>query len=342
MIKTSLDTLFIPFSQEGLEIPDKTLFLGAAAHPFLQNLKDVHCYQPFKPLADVLTAFGCDVLTDIPENSFYNFALVHCPKQADEAKSWLAYAAQSLKDDGVLLAAADNDSGGGRIKGWMEELGFDTHSLSKHKARAVWGVRPKNIEMSTALGWIETASPKVVNFGDGITLKSQSGLFSWNRMDKGTALLLSFLPDNIKGRGADFGAGIGALSYGLLRGQHAIQHLHLVEADWRALEHAKINLENVRGDVYLHSHWHDLSKPIQNLDALDFIVMNPPFHNGKKNDVGLGKSFVQNAAYHLRRGGVLYMVANVHLPYEDILQSHFSNVVTVVQKDGFKIFKAIK
>ena len=79
-----------------------------------------------------------------------------------------------------------------------------------------------------------------------------------------------------------------------------------------------------------------------NLPVLDFVIMNPPFHTGKKNDIGLGLNFIQNAAHHLRKGGVLMMVANVHLPYENHLKSLFSNFDIIAQKSGFKIIRAVK
>ncbi|HCJ19591.1 MAG TPA: methyltransferase, partial [Hyphomonas sp.] len=34
---------------------------------------------------------------------------------------------------------------------------------------------------------------------------SRPGLFSWNRIDAGSELLADSVPENIRGRGADFG-----------------------------------------------------------------------------------------------------------------------------------------
>ena len=75
---------------------------------------------------------------------------------------------------------------------------------------------------------------------------------------------------------------------------------------------------------------------------LDFIVMNPPFHEGKKTNVEIGKAFISNAFEELKSGGILYMVANAHLPYEAVLSEKFSTIEKKFEGQGFKIFAAVK
>jgi len=76
------------------------------------------------------------------------------------------------------------------------------------------------------------------------------------------------------------------------------------------------------------------------LTGLDFVVMNPPFHDGGREDQALGGTFIREAAGVLRRGGVCWMVANRHLPYEAQLAPLFRSVRQVVQADGFKVYEA--
>ncbi len=45
-------------------------------------------------------------------------------------------------------------------------------------------------------------------------------------------------------------------------------------------------------------------------------------------------------AASLRAGGVCWMVANRHLPYETALKTHFVRAVQVTQGDGYKIYEA--
>ena len=87
--------------------------------------------------------------------------------------------------------------------------------------------------------------------------------------------------------------------------------------------------------------WADLNKPTT-LKNLDFIIMNPPFHEGKSTDIGIGKAFIENAHTALKKHGELYMVANAHLPYEDTLKQTFFKLEKLFEGSGFKIYKATK
>jgi 16S rRNA (guanine1207-N2)-methyltransferase len=75
---------------------------------------------------------------------------------------------------------------------------------------------------------------------------------------------------------------------------------------------------------------------------LDFIVMNPPFHEGKSRDTDIGADFIKTAAQALRPEGVLWMVANANLPYELTLKVQFKKADKIFEGQGFKIFRAVK
>ena len=68
--------------------------------------------------------------------------------------------------------------------------------------------------------------------------------------------------------------------------------------------------------------------------------MNPPFHAGGADDVGLGRAFLERARAVLRQGGVLWMVANRHLPYEADLAALFAKVEAVKETGRFKVIRA--
>ena len=88
--------------------------------------------------------------------------------------------------------------------------------------------------------------------------------------------------------------------------------------------------------------WNDLTCKPDIKQLLDFVVMNPPFHSGKKTDSDIGLKFIENAAACLKKNGTLYMVANAHLPYEKLLEKLFFSVEKMTEEQGFKIYKAIK
>jgi 16S rRNA (guanine1207-N2)-methyltransferase len=86
--------------------------------------------------------------------------------------------------------------------------------------------------------------------------------------------------------------------------------------------------------------WEDLRRLPPDLPRLDFIVMNPPFHEGKKTLPEAGQAFIKTASQALKPNGALYMVANTHLPYEAALAQSFKNVKPLAVEKGFKVIHA--
>ena len=331
----SFETLLFPL-QSGTIVPKgRTLVMGAFPHPYLRVLTpDV--WQPFKPLADGLA--GLNRLGHIPSDPLYDLVLVDIPKQVDEAKFWMASALYALKPDGILVLAAANDANGNRLSKWVRDLGLAGDSDSRNKSRIVVTHRPEALSPLVS-EWFDNGKKQKVETGDGYSFLSQPGVFGWNKIDDGSRLLSQKIPSGLGGIGADFGAGTGYLSARILLSCPDVKTLYVAEADARALECARENLENVRQDRTLEFLWADLTKPAA-LPALDFIVMNPPFHHGKKTDPHIGLSFIATAAHHLKKNGKLYVVANAHLPYEQSLRSAFSSVRLLAEEQGFKIYEA--
>ena len=107
-----------------------------------------------------------------------------------------------------------------------------------------------------------------------------------------------------------------------------------------ALALSRSNLGEVQG-VELQFHWHDVSGGLPRQDY-DFVVSNPPFHEGRVENPELGVSFIRAAAASLRDGGRLLMVANAHLPYEAALVQAFAGLRTLAEREGFKVIEAVR
>ena len=72
----------------------------------------------------------------------------------------------------------------------------------------------------------------------------------------------------------------------------------------------------------------------------DLIVMNPPFHQGRAAEPGLGQAMIKAASSGLKPGGQLLMVANRGLPYDQALKASFKEVRELRNEGGFRVFSA--
>ncbi|RDV01306.1 class I SAM-dependent methyltransferase [Undibacter mobilis] len=274
---------------------------------------------------------GAASLDRLPEGSLEAMTLL-APPGTIERRYALALALRALKNSAPLTALAPNDRGGTRLRKELAAFGLDVQETSKRHHRIVTATKAAGIDGVIAQV-IADGGPR---FDDEIALWTQPGVFSWDRLDPGTHMLIEHLPA-LTGRGADFGCGIGILARAVLASD-AVTELTLVDIDRRAIECAEHNLDTPRAKFL----WADLRDPHPDLANLDFVVMNAPFHDAGQEDKGLAQAFVKRAHESLRKGGVCVMVANRHLPYEAVLKSLFKAVTPVIEDGGYKIYEARK
>jgi 16S rRNA (guanine1207-N2)-methyltransferase len=333
----ALDTLFYPFEKGLLPWPaagSAVLFLNAQNHSALSNLNAATLQQTFKPYSVHLP----NAVQNIPsEAGAMNMALIALPKNHVEAQYLIARALIALKDDGQLIIAADNKAGAGRIAKKLQNFGLNSDANeSKNKARVYWTTKT-DINQDAIDISVRAGQPKTIL--DGV-YQSHPGIYGWDKVDKGSAILAATFPEDLKGHGADFGCGYGYLSIEAIKNCTKIKSLTLIDADHRALECAKLNVANT--EVQTQFLWEDLTTPVPSIKNMDFILMNPPFHEGKMADSAIGIAFIKSAYAALRRNGSLYMVANNQLPYEPILEELFFKTEKIHEGQGFKAFRATK
>ena len=251
------------------------------------------------------------------------------PPGTVERRRAIALALRALVPGASLIVHAPKDKGGSRLSGDLERLGCDFVETAKRHHRICTARGPGDAQAIAAA--IADGEPRLV---EDIGLWSQPGVFSWDRIDPGSALLLANMPP-LSGRGADFGCGIGVLARAVLAAPK-VASLKLVDIDRRAVDMARRNVEDPRAEFV----WADART--LDLSGLDFIVMNPPFHDGGIEDKKLGQTFIQRAAAALHKGGTLWLTANRHLPYEEVLTPLFRRVTPLAAEKGYKIYQALK
>lgn len=339
---SALAALFVPFETAELVLPadKRVLFLRARAGVRLREMAQPGwlCEQGFMPFADELARNGLRVGEPAPGERF-SLVMVLPPRQRDEARALFARALSLLAPGGTVLASMPNAEGAKSGEGDLARLAGAVQHLSKHKCRVFWSTpSPERVDQALLAEWLALDAPREI--ADGYV--SRPGLFAWDRIDRASALLVSQLPDDLHGRVADLGAGYGYLARQVVARCPQVKAIDLYEAEARALEPARINMDRARRAcdhaLAVAVHWRDVTRGL--LFKYDAIVSNPPFHQGRADLPELGRAFITSAADALLPQGRLWLVANRHLPYEAMLTARFSTVRSVVVQDGFKVIEA--
>jgi 16S rRNA (guanine1207-N2)-methyltransferase len=342
MSDPALDALWLPVDGGAVPWPaGGALFLrareGVALHA--RPRPGLVCEQGFRPAYDALQRAGFAVRADDDDDVEARFGLVLVlpPRQRDEARALFARAWRAAAPGGRVVASMANDAGAKSGQADFARLFGAVAVDSKHKCR-VFHAERDGADAALAAAWQALDAPRPILDG---RYRSRPGVFAWDRIDAASALLARHLPDTLRGHGADLGAGWGFLSDTVLARCPGVAALDVVEAEARALACARGNLAPHLPRVALDFQWRDVTRGLPR--QYDFIVSNPPFHAlGGEARPDIGRAFIAAAADALRPGGVLWLVANRQLPYEQALDARFDGVRLVAQQDGFKVVEARK
>ena len=302
------------------------MLIGAGAATDLAPFEPdrLQIVQGFYPDHRALVAQGYEVVTEASGD--FDGAVVFLPRARAEARARIAEAVSWLAPGASLWIDGQKTDGIDAVMKEMRGLApvDEVHSRAHGKIFRV---------ILPAPGWLpdgwaaadHEAAPGMV---------TRPGVFSADGPDPASQALLAHLPEKLPTRIVDLGAGWGWLAAGILT-HPGVEVLHLVEADATALACARRNVCDPRAQF----HWSD---------ALDFrlpepvngVIMNPPFHEGRAADPKLGAGFIRAAAGLLTGAGRLWMVANRHLPYEQVLRECFADVSELGGDSRFKILTA--
>ncbi len=260
----------------------------------------------------------------------------------DLTRRWLALARQVARANGVVLVAGANDAGiKSAIGDARDAIGLAVVEDYRRRNRvahiAVPPVPPPPpawlSEPGIAPGsWARFA---VHEGGVDIVFETLPGVFSADRLDDGTRLLLDRLDVPSGASVLDVGCGAGVI--GVVAGRRgagsvAMTDVNLlaVEAAWQNAELAGTTVEVIAGDVYGGV----------GARRFDLIVSNPPFHQGNVVDYDMPHRLIAEASAHLTPGGRLVLVANAFLPYDRVMREHFDEVEVLAATRQFRVLAA--
>ncbi|MBZ9796683.1 class I SAM-dependent methyltransferase [Mesorhizobium sp. ES1-4] len=334
MSAEALKTLFHPFEAAAVSVPGKgerILFLGAEPSLHLPTGFEaaLHLVQGFRPHFRALQAAGFTV-TPQPAGDGFDAALVLAGRHRGQNELRVAEAIECVAEGGLIIVAGGKEDGIASLRKRVGDLvPLDGH-LPKYHGIAFWLHRPVDMQAAAAL---RAANPALL-VGD--RFHTAPGMFSFDRVDAGSKLLVDNLPGDLRGSAADFCAGWGYVAAEMAARSPGLSALDLYEADFDALEAARGNLGNTVARGFF---WTDLlAEPVQH--RYDVIAMNPPFHRSRAAEPEIGAGMIRAAAKALKPGGRLFMVANRQLPYEPVLSAAFASHAELARDGMFKVHVA--
>ena len=300
----------------------RAFFLRAEDPPFA----DITCEQSFRPA--FLKLRGA---TPRIESGSWPLGLVLLTKHKEENFANVARGWALLAEGARLVCAGANDDGAASLEKHVAKALGIADTISKFHSRVFWLTKG---EKQPPAYWRGLAGLQPV--GDSSWL-STPGIFAWDKIDDGSALLARHLPDELSGYVADFGCGWGYLGREALSRAPGIQHIDLIDAEHLALSAARANIVDERASF----HWLDLTTEAPP-HTYDVILCNPPFHTGRASTPALGQQVIETASHALKPGGRFYMVANRGLPYEPMLKAQFASFTTLADNNKFRVTLAVR
>lgn len=280
----------------------------------------VQIVQGFFPDHEALKKRGFNVSV-APEGTA-DLAVVCLPRSKAEALCLIADAATRAE---TVIVDGQKTDGIDSIFKACRKLTTVSPAYSKAHGKTFWFSKTDALA-----GWALPSEPREIAPG----FQTVAGVFSADKIDRGSVALADALPEKLPKTIVDLGAGWGWLSAQILKNDR-VSALHMVEAEASALACARHNVIDDRATF----HWDD-ARTFALPEKVEAVIMNPPFHTTRTADPDLGKAFIASAARLLKSTGILYMVANRHLPYETHLAEHFRNIDEIAGDNSFKVLRA--
>ena len=339
MTADSINTLLHAFSSGMIDPPGEGRWIAAgigAGFVLPEGFSaQLILVQPFKPDHDALVKTGFDVTPVWPGASDARFdgALILLGRHRGQNEQWLWDAVTRTKPGAPVLIAGGKTEGAQSFAKRLKGSGIELETVAKHHGIAMVFRRPDDRACEHLM-----APPVPAGLVEGRFLTAP-GMFSHDRVDAGSGFLADHFPVRLKGRAADFCAGWGYLSARLAAHAPDIASIDLFEADHDALEAARRNLGGLGRPTGFH--WQDLAREAVPR-TYDLVVMNPPFHTGRKAEPELGQALIRTACGALKPGGMLLMVANRQLPYEATIAGCFRKWEELAGDRSFKVIRAFR
>jgi len=241
-----------------------------------------------------------------------------------------------LSAGGQLLISGYKKEG---IKTYLDKTGalfYDVGSRVRGGQSSQLGVFLQGAE--TASSYLEDKRyPELREIDSSPGLVSKPGVFGWNKIDRGSAFLIEYLPELLTqlepapATVLDLGCGYGYIS----AMAHTLVPAHFLATDNNVAAVAacveNFKRQGIAGEVLLDNCGQSLSA------VADLVLCNPPFHQGFELESSLTLQFLRSAKTLLKKNGVALFVVNSFVPLEKTSLGLFADCQVVANNGSFKL-----
>jgi 16S rRNA G1207 methylase RsmC len=257
--------------------------------------------------------------------------LLKIPKTIELFELYLSEIHKNLDENAVVLCGfMTRNFTAGYVEIAQRYFEETEQTLAVKKARVLMLKSPK--KESPSISAFHTV-PNDLN----LNLKQFAGVFSANKIDIATTLLLAELPQfKDTDKVLDLACGNGVVG-AFVRNKNANCEIHMLDNSHLAVSSAKLNVSKDKA----HFHWSNSLNAIKEKE-FDYIFCNPPFHFEYENTIEISLKLFEEAAEHLAENGTFMLVANTHLNYKTHLPKHFKSVKQVLKSGKYEVISCRK
>ncbi len=286
----------------------------------------------------------------LPTTNNWDIVLLTIPKERRFARKLLLAAWEALKPGGKLFLAGPTKAGAKavikdaeRLFGNAAVLGYRSHQ------RVAACTRGERLPDPLPEAFLQTGiAPGTRHFAElnhpasAIKLETHPGIFSWEAIDEGTALLLEHLEVEPGARVWDVGCGYGAIGiFAVLSGAAfaTMSDTNLIAVDY-AQSNTTANGLDQKIEVFAANTLTLTHLPSESTHRYNLIISNPAFHQGRAVDKSMADQIITLAPDFLEPDGRLLIVANRFLNYDKFMREHFKHVSRITETSKFHVIEA--
>jgi len=317
------------------DLPEQALLINPPHDDLASEISDKWVVASFSHATDSAyqkAGFDTQSITELPTTKFSQI-YIFLPKAKARLKYIIDYACNCLENDGEIFFIGENKGG---IKSLAKSIKDDFAKVNKlisgkHSAIVV-AVDPVTVNEFNIDNYYTAQSNEF-----DLSLQALPGVFSQEKVDKGTQVLLDNLPRKIKGRILDFGCGAGVI--GTYISKHfEFEDMEMIDDDFLAVKSCQKNIEDNK-TPYTECFASDGLEKANMEERYTWIISNPPFHQGVKTHYNVTEKFLNQVKDYLKLSGKLLIVANEFLNYEVTLKEHFKGITVIANERGYKVIQ---